>query len=114
MSREVHVRFRESLKVKFLWATRLRKKPKVERYRFIKAESVNYRVTKLCDVLDVKRTSYYAWDKRPESNRIKRKREITELVIKNFHDNKRIPGSVKIAENISSSERKINRKLVSV
>jgi putative transposase len=69
-------------------------------------------VTKLCDVLEVKRTSYYAWDKRLESKRYKRKKEITKLVIKNFHDNKRIPGSVKISGNISTPEHPIGRKLV--
>ncbi len=68
-------------------------------------------MTKLCNVLEVKRTSYYAWDKRPESKRCKRKKEITKLVIKNFHDNKRIPGSVKISANISTPEYPIGRKL---
>jgi len=57
-------------------------------YRFIKAESANYRVTKLCEVLCVKRSSYYAWDKRPESKRSERKKELTELVKKVFYDNK--------------------------
>ena len=38
----------------------LRQKPKVTKYRFINAECANYRVTKLCELLRVKRSSYYA------------------------------------------------------
>lgn len=63
-------------------------------------------------MLSVKRSSYYAWNKRPDSKRIKRKKELTELVKKEFHDNKRIPGAVKIAENLSTPQSPVNRKLV--
>ncbi len=55
---------------------------------------------------------YYAWDKRPESQRSIRRKELTEAVKNNFYENKRIPGSSKIAENLSKPETPVNRKLV--
>jgi len=79
---------------------------------FIKAESASYRVTKLCEVLCIKRSSYYAWDRRPESERSKRKQKLTDLVKKEFYDNKRIPGAIKIVKKLSVQEALVSRKLV--
>jgi hypothetical protein len=53
----------------------LRQGSKIERFKFIKANRHKYRVAKLCTVLDVS-TSYYAWDKRPESKRVKDQQKI--------------------------------------
>lgn len=66
----------------------------------------------MCEVLDVKRQSYYAWDKRPESKTSIRKKEITETVKKEFEESKKIFGSTKIAETITTTENPVNRKLV--
>ncbi|KNY26119.1 Integrase catalytic region [Pseudobacteroides cellulosolvens ATCC 35603 = DSM 2933] len=63
-------------------------------------------------MLEVKRSGYYAWDKRPESKRSIRERNLTELVKEEFYENKQIPGSVKIAERLSTPEAPVNRKTV--
>jgi len=63
-------------------------------------------------VLRVKRSSYYAWDKRPESKRSKWKKELTDLVKQEFYDNKRIPGAIKIAKKLSVQKTPVSRKLV--
>jgi len=63
-------------------------------------------------VLRVKRSSYYAWDKRPESKRSKRKKELTDLVKQEFYDNKPIPGAIKIAKKLSVQKALVSRKLV--
>jgi putative transposase len=63
-------------------------------------------------VLEVKRSSYYALDKRPESKRSIRERNLIELVKKEFYENKQIPGAVKIAEKLSKPESPVNRKTV--
>ena len=70
-------------------------------------EEKGLRVAKLCELLGVKRSGYYAWDKRPESERSKREKELTKLVRKEFFDNRRIPGARKIAKAL-----KAGRKLV--
>jgi len=41
-----------------------------------------------------------------------RKKELTELVKKEFYDNKQIPGAVKITGSLSTSESPVNLKLV--
>jgi len=43
-------------------------------------------------------SAYYAWDKRPESNRSKRRKEIAELVREEYFKNHRIPGATKISK----------------
>jgi len=53
-------------------------------------------VTKLCKVLGVTRSGYYAWDKRPESQRSQRRHRIARLVEAEFHALHKIPGSSKI------------------
>ena len=63
-------------------------------------------------MLRVKRSSYYAWDKRPESKRSKWKKELTDLVKQEFYDNKRIPGAIKIAKKLSVQKALVSRKLV--
>lgn len=63
-------------------------------------------------MLCVKRSSYYAWDKRPESKRSIRKKELTDLVKQEFYDNKRIPGAIKIAKKLSVQKAPVSRKLV--
>ena len=89
------------------------KKPKVERYRFIKAASEKgLRVAKLCEVLNVTRSAYYAWDKRPKSKRILRKLALTEKVKQEFYKQHKIPGASKIAKKLSTPEVPINHKAV--
>jgi len=65
------------------------------------------RIAKLCELLNVKRSGYYAWDKRPESERSKRRRELADRVREEFFSNHRIPGARKIARRL-----RVSRKLV--
>jgi len=57
--------------------------------------------------LGVTTSAYYAWDKRPESNRSKRKKSLTERVREEFFSNHKIPGARKIARKL-----KAGRKLI--
>jgi len=59
-------------------------------------------------LLNVKRSAYYAWDKRPESKRAIYEKEVTEKVREEFFGNRQIPGARKIARKL-----KVGRKLVS-
>jgi len=91
----------------------LREKPKVDRYRFIKAASrKGLRIARLCKALDVAKSAYYAWDKRPESKRSKRRKELTEQVKEEYFSNHRIPGATKIAKSLSKSGKPVGRRTV--
>jgi putative transposase len=88
-------------------------KPTVERYEFIKAASEKgMRIARLCEALGVTRSAYYAWDERPESNRSKRKKELTKRVREEFFTNHQIPGAKKIAEKLSKAGERVGRKAV--
>ncbi len=69
-------------------------------------------MTKLCKVLGVNRSAYYAWDKTGESKRSERRRKIGEKVEKKFYEHKRIAGSSKIAEEIRNDGEQVSRSLV--
>jgi putative transposase len=91
----------------------LREKPKVERYRFIKAASIKgLRVARLCSAVGVTTSAYYAWDKRPESKRSKRRKELADLVREEYFSNHRIPGATKIAKKLSRQGKTVGRRTV--
>jgi len=69
-------------------------------------------VTKLCEVLNVKRNGYYAWDKRSESKRSLRKKEMTVKVKLEFYKSKKIFGATKIAGNIATPQNPVSRNFV--
>ena len=80
---------------------------------FIKAESKNgYTIVKLCGVLNVKKSAYYAWDKRPESMRAVRRRKLTDKVRKVYFGNRRIPGATKIAKMLTTQDEPVGRRVV--
>ena len=54
------------------------------RYQFIKDHSSKFHVEKMCEILDIKRSSYYAWLKRPEPER-KIKDSLLSIEIKRVH-----------------------------
>ena len=58
------------------------------------------------------KSAYYAWDRRPESNRSKRRREITEQVKEEYFSNHRIPGATKISKSLSKPGRPVGRRTV--
>lgn len=54
------------------------------RYAFIQAHCQQYRLTRLCDVLEVSPSGYYDWRDRPESHRDRENRRLTEK-IRHYH-----------------------------
>jgi putative transposase len=69
-------------------------------------------VTKLCETLQVTRSGYYAWDKRPESKKDKRRRQIARMVETEFQAGHGILGSKKITEILRSKGERVSRGLV--
>jgi putative transposase len=83
MSREVHVRFRESLQVKLLRATRLCEGV-AARYALIKEMRLKYPIPLLSRMLGISASGYYAWVDRPLSQWAQEERRL-EIEIKAAH-----------------------------
>src|SRR5437867_361871 len=49
-------------------------------FRLIEAEKTQHPVSLLCEVLGVSRAGYYAWSRRPVSDRARRDRELAALI----------------------------------
>ncbi|WP_154674922.1 IS3 family transposase [Desnuesiella massiliensis] len=91
----------------------LRQEPKVKRFEFIKANCNKYRIAKLCEVLCVSRSSYYAWDKRPQSKREIENRSLLRKIQTIHNKSGKVFGSIKITQIINKEEPKpINHKRV--
>ena len=70
------------------------------RYICIDRRRRQYPVTMMCRVLKVSRSGYYTWRVRPESQRAKTDRQLTE-VIRGLHtDSKGVYGSPKITADL--------------
>ena len=66
----------------------------------------------MCAVLDVTPAGYYAWLKRPESDRAVRARELTEQVRAVHREAKGVYGSLKITNELRLRHVRVNRKTV--
>lgn len=73
------------------------------KYAFIRAHSKQYRVSRLCEVLEVSSSGYYGWRDRPESTRVKRNRQlVTKIQV--FHKASRETyGSPRIHQDLVAS-----------
>ena len=49
-------------------------------FRLIEAKKAQHPVSRLCEVLGVSRAGYYAWTRRPVSERERRDRELSTLI----------------------------------
>jgi len=72
-----------------------------------------YHIAKLCMVLSVSRSSYYAWDKRPESMRSKANRLLLKEISDIHGKSNKVYGSTKITRILNTkSKYPINHKRV--
>ena len=70
------------------------------KYEFIRIHRKEHKVMKLCEVLEVSTSGFYDWLKRPESERSRENRRLTEK-IRHYHQQSRaIYGSPKIHEDL--------------
>jgi putative transposase len=73
------------------------------KYEFIRSQRKEYKVIRLCEVLEVSSSGYYDWLGRPESDRQRQNRTLTEK-IKHFHrQSNEIYGSPKIHKDLIAS-----------
>jgi len=70
------------------------------KYAFIRQQCEVHKITRLCALLEVSTSGFYDWTDRPESNRSRENRALTEK-IKRFHrQSNEIYGSPKIHEDL--------------
>jgi len=70
------------------------------KYAFIQAHCKDYKLTQLCQVLEVSRSGFYAWLDRPESHRSRENRQLTEKIGHYHRRSRGIYGSPKIYEDL--------------
>jgi len=68
----------------------------VSRFAFIHAQRTDYPIRVLCDVLDVSRSGYYAWRRRPPSARAQEDARLLAAVRQAHHDSRGTYGSPRL------------------
>ena len=70
------------------------------KYAFIRSQRKEYKITRLCEVLEVSTSGYYDWLDRPESSRHRGNRVLTDK-IRHFHrQSNEIYGSPKVHRDL--------------
>lgn len=83
------------------------------RFRLIEAERAQHAVSRLCEVLGVTRAGFYAWRRRPPSERELRDRELSRLIERAFRDSRETYGVPRIhAELRDEHDVLVSRKRV--
>ena len=82
------------------------------RFRFIAAEKAHHALSRLCRCLRVTRSGLYAWQRRPESPRTQRDRQLKVLVRASFEASKQRYGSPRIHEDLLAQHERVSRKRV--
>lgn len=70
------------------------------KYDFIRRKRKEYKVIRLCEVLDVSSSGFYDWLDRPESQRARENRELTAKIRSHHERSREIYGSPKIYKDL--------------
>jgi putative transposase len=82
------------------------------RFAFIAVERASHTITILCRCLQVTPSGYYAWRRRPESQRTRDDRRLTVLVRASFDASRQRYGSPRIHKDLREQHEAISRKRV--
>lgn len=82
------------------------------RYQFIQKHQGQFRLTILLRVLDVSASAFYQWQKRPESQRARQKKQLTAQVCEFFHASKGRYGSPRIHQDLQALGVRCSQKRV--
>jgi len=72
------------------------------KYGFIRGQQKAYPVTVLCEVMQVSRSAYYAWAKRPEATDQERQR-LEQRAARIFEDSRRTYGSRRLSDELKKA-----------
>jgi transposase InsO family protein len=82
------------------------------KYAFIEAEKARWRVRPMCRALGVSTAGYYAWRRRPESERSKQDRQLGVLVSESHARSRTTYGSPRVHADLKAQGVKVSRKRV--
>lgn len=82
------------------------------KFEFIDAQKACFPVDFMCQQLGVSRSGYYAWKKRPESERQKADRALAQEVEKVHQESRGRYGSPRVQAELRARGRKVSRKRV--
>jgi putative transposase len=83
------------------------------KYQVINRYSSRFKVSKMCRTMGVSRSGYYAYVKRPESNRSKRQKEVLEHIRRIHRESHEIYGSPNITMELRWEGISVSRGMVS-
>jgi putative transposase len=72
------------------------------KFAFIEEHLCSFAIETVCEVLDVSRSGYYAWLKRPDSARAQRRRELAVKIKAIHEENRRVYGSPRVYEALAA------------
>jgi putative transposase len=80
--------------------------------QFVESHSSEFSVRRICSILKVSRSGYYAWKRQGEGKRAKRDKELLEKIQKIFEKSKKTYGSPRIYETLKAAEERVSRDRV--
>ena len=84
----------------------------VARYRFVEEHRTQWSVEQRCHVLEVSRSGFYAWKKRPASRRTEENRRLDAAIQAAYQASKGRSGSPKIYQSLRRQDWKIGENRV--
>lgn len=82
------------------------------RYGFIRDHRREFRVWKMCEVLSVSKSGYYAWLNRPESNRAREERILLSLIRMVYARHQKRYGSPRIADTLCDEGYRVKKSRI--
>ena len=84
----------------------------MSRFRFVSEHRYAYGVKRLCRVLEVSRSGFYAWVDRPPSVRAVRDAELAGLIVEVHHRSRRTYGAPRVHAELRRLDQRCSRKRV--
>ena len=82
------------------------------RYRFIEQEYESYPVERLCRVMQVSRSGFYGWRRKPKSRRAQQDEVLTRLIRTIYQQSRSIYGAPRVHAELRAQEIRCSRKRV--
>lgn len=82
------------------------------RYRFIEQKRLSYPVGRLCRVMQVSRSGFYAWRRRPKSNQAQQDEALTRQIQRIHRQNRGVYGAPRVHAELRDQKVRCSRKRV--